>query len=167
MDKLSIGDIPQIVPGWVNSKNVAICETKQEWTDYWKVAIDANNFVTIIGSRIILENAISQPVNLMLGTVLKLVPEAEIPEDLASQATTNYIVYFASRDEDGKAQKTYALLNKNLELHQGYMELTQNNILDVAFSCIGDEYGWSGMNGNMDCSLYTRSIYKCFGLELP
>ena len=153
--------------GWVSGKNVAICETKQEWTDYWKVATDANNFVTVVGSRIILENTNLQPVSLMLGTVLKLVPEAEIPTDLAQQATTNYIVYFASRGKDGKAQKTYAVLDKNLELYQGYMKLTQNNILDVAFSCIGDEYGWGGMNGNMDCSLYTRSIYKCFGLELP
>lgn len=24
-----------------------------------------------------------------------------------------------------------------------------------------------GMNGNMDCSLYTRYIYRCFGFELP
>ena len=52
-------------------------------------------------------------------------------------------------------------------MHKGYLPLTQNNVLDVAFSCIGDEYGWGGMNGNMDCSLYTRNIYKCFGLELP
>ncbi len=153
--------------GWVSGKNVAICETKQEWTDYWKVDTNANNFLTVIGSRIILENANLQPVSLMLGTVLKLVPKEEIPADLASQATTNYIVYFASKDEAGKAIKTYAVLNKSLELNQGYMKLTQNNILDVAFSCIGDEYGWGGMNGNMDCSLYTRSIYKCFGLELP
>lgn len=153
--------------GWVSGKNVAICETKQEWIDYWKVATNANDFVTVVGSRIILEGANLQPVSLMLGTVLKLVPETEVPADLAPQAATNYIVYFASRDKDGKAQKTYAVLNKNLELHQGYLKLTQDNILDVAFSCIGDEYGWGGMNGNMDCSLYTRAIYKCFGIELP
>ena len=153
--------------GWVSGNNVAICETKQEWTDYWKVATNGTNFITVTGSKIILESSGLEDVNLMLGTVLKLVPESEIPSNLVGQATNNYIVYFAGNNAEGKAEKRYAELSKSLEVHKGYLPLTQNNVLDVAFSCIGDEYGWGGMNGNMDCSLYTRNIYKCFGLELP
>ena len=30
-----------------------------------------------------------------------------------------------------------------------------------------DAYGWGGMMDLMDCSLYTRDIYRCFGFELP
>ena len=45
--------------------------------------------------------------------------------------------------------------------------MTKKNILKVAFSCLGDRYGWGGMLHAMDCSMYTRSIYRCFGLELP
>ena len=45
--------------------------------------------------------------------------------------------------------------------------MTQANILDVAFSCLGNRYGWGSMLGAMDCSAYTRAIYQCFGLDLP
>ncbi len=154
--------------GWVNAKNVAICESKEDWTNYWKVDITGNNFVTVTGSRIVLKSDSSEEnVSIMIGTILKLVPENEIPEDLIGNLENNYLVYFAGNDENGIATKKYALLSKDLELNQGFLELTQNNVLDVAFSCVGDEYGWGGMSGNMDCSLYTRSIYRCFGFELP
>ena len=45
--------------------------------------------------------------------------------------------------------------------------MTQANILNVAFSCLGNRYGWGAMLGAMDCSAYTRAIYECFGLVLP
>ena len=45
--------------------------------------------------------------------------------------------------------------------------MTENNILNVAFTCLGNAYGWGGMLGNMDCSMYTRYVYRCFGLEIP
>ena len=45
--------------------------------------------------------------------------------------------------------------------------MTQAEILRVAFNNLGDRYGWGGMQGSMDCSLFTRNIYRCFGLELP
>ena len=153
--------------GWVNAKNVAICETREEWLDYWKVETNANDFVVVTGSRINLKNANLEDVSMMLGTIVKLVPQEEIPGDLASQAANNYIVYFAGVNNEGKAFKKYAVLSKTLELSQGFVKLTQSNVLDVAFSCIGDAYGWAGADGNMDCSLYTRYIYRCFGFELP
>lgn len=153
--------------GWVNAKNIAICDTKEEWTNYWKVNIDENNFVVLTGSRINLQKDDADDVKMMLGTIVKLVPSEQIPENLLEKAQNHYIVYFAGNDKDGKAITRYAVLSKDLELNQGFLELNQKNLLDVAFSCHGDEYGWGGMNGNMDCSLYTRSIYKCFGFELP
>ncbi|MBQ9856899.1 MAG: C40 family peptidase, partial [Clostridia bacterium] len=45
--------------------------------------------------------------------------------------------------------------------------LTTENILKVAFTTLGDAYGWGGMLAEPDCSLYMRNVYKCFGLELP
>lgn len=153
--------------GWVSGKNVAVCQTESEWLDYWKISSSADDFVTVTGSRIVLNNGTSETVNAMMGTYLKLVPEELIPLDLASKKADNYIVYFAGNDENGNAVKQYAVLNKSLELHRGFLPLTEENVLEVAFSCIGDPYGWAGMNGYMDCSLYTRSIYKCFGVELP
>ncbi len=153
--------------GWVSGKNVAVCQTESEWLDYWKISSDSDDFVTVTGSRIVLNDGTSETVNAMLGTYLKFVPEELIPFDLTSKKADNYIVYFAGSDENGNAVKKYAVLSKSLELCRGFLPLTEENVLEVAFSCIGDPYGWAGMNGYMDCSLYTRSIYKCFGVELP
>ena len=116
--------------GWASSDNIAICETKEEWTNYWKVNTAEDNFVTVIGSRIILGNSNSGKVQAMLGSVLKLVPDEEIPEDLVEFKEDNYIVYFAGKDLDGNAEKKIALLSKELELNKGYLPLTQNNILN-------------------------------------
>lgn len=128
--------------GWVSAKNVALCKTKKEWLDYWKVKTNSNDFIVVTGSRINLKRPNSDDVSMMLGTIVKLVPYNEIPADLANQANNNYIVYFAGVDDEGNATKEYALLNKNLEVHQGFLKLTQSNVLDIAFSCIGDAYGW-------------------------
>ena len=153
--------------GWVNAKNIAICNNKTEWLKYWNVDVDSNDFIVVTGSRIVLKSQEYDNINIMLGTILKLVPESEVPEDLTSKVQNNYIAYIPYRDIDGQATQKIAVLNKNLELNKGFLSLTENNILDVAFSCIGDEYGWGGMNGNMDCSMYNRSVYRCFGFELP
>jgi hypothetical protein len=60
-----------------------------------------------------------------------------------------------------------ALISQHYSVSVGFLPMTQGNILDVAFSCLGNRYGWAGMLQSYDCSLYTRTIYRCFGFELP
>lgn len=153
--------------GWINAKNLAICDNKEEWLGYWKVETTNDDFVVVIDNQIDLKKENSEDKNMMLGTILKLVPDEEIPVSLKNKIDENYVVYIPSKDEEGNAKKEIAILDKNLNVNQGFLKLTQTNFLKAAFSCIGDPYGWGGMEGKMDCSLYTRSIYKCFGLELP
>ena len=107
-------------------------------------------------------------IELHLGTVLPLVPENEIPESIDGRGTWyNYVVYVPTRDENGGFVKSMALVSMNREVSIGYLPFTKRNVLHVAFSCLGDRYGWGGMMDLMDCSLYTRDIYRCFGFELP
>ena len=162
--------------GWTNAKNIAICANKEEWLEAWKVQIGNNDFVVVTQDRITLESFLTSPetsdVKLMLGTVLKLVPDSEKPENISGRGTwNNYVVYLPTRDEEGNYVKKYALISEhyavNKGLSVGYLPLTENNILNVAFTCLGNAYGWGGMLGNMDCSMYTRYVYRCFGLEIP
>ena len=158
--------------GWVSGDCLAICENKEEWLDAWKVDTSAKDFLVVTQDKITLEPSMYVPeiseVKLMLGTILKLVPESEMPKTIAERGTwNNYVVYLPTRDENGKYVKQYAPIAQHYNVSIGFLPLTQSNVLDVAFTCLGSRYGWGGMLESMDCSMYTRQIYRCFGLEIP
>ena len=48
----------------------------------------------------------------------------------------------------------------------GTPALTKAALLDVAFSEMGDAYGWGGRAGERDCSRYLRDLFATFGLQL-
>ena len=161
-----------ICPGWVNAKSLAICADKEEWLDAWQVDIESKDFLVVVQDKIVLEPSILEPsiseVKLVIGTTLKLVPKDEIPEEIAERGPwNNYVVYLPTRDENGNYKRQYALISQHYSVSIGFLPLTQENILKVAFSCLGNRYGWGGMLGAMDCTLYTRGVYECFGIELP
>ena len=158
--------------GWVNAKNLAVCADKQEWLDSWKVAVDGDDFIVVTQDKIVTEPSIKVPstseVKLTVGTVLKLVPESEIPENIGERNSIhNYVVYLPTRDADGNYVKQPALISQHYDVSVGFLPMTERNILKVAFSCLGNRYGWSGMLDSMDCSLYNRDVYRCFGLSMP
>lgn len=158
--------------GWVYAEDLVLFDSKKEWIESWNVDINGKDFLVVTQDNIILEPSKSSPetseVQLKLGTILKLVPQDEIPESVNERATwNNYVVYLPTRDESGKYVRSYALIAEHYDVSIGYMPLTQRNLLNVAFTCLGNRYGWGGMLGAMDCSAYSKAIYKCFGLKLP
>ena len=158
--------------GWIPADCAAVCASKQEWLEAWKVDTAAKDFIVITQDRITLEPSMYVPeiseVKLMLGTILKLVPEDDMPQTVAERGTwNNYVVYLPTRDADGKYVRQYALISQHYDISTGFLPLTQGNVLDTAFNCLGSRYGWGGMLDSMDCSMYTRQIYRCFGLEIP
>ena len=157
--------------GWIYGENLALFDSKEEWRAAWEYDINDTDILVVTGNKIALEQSISSAVSdvqLMQGTVLKLVPEEEMPKNIAERGTWyNYVVYMPTRDENGKYVREYGLISKRCDVSVGFLDLTQENLLDVAFACLGDRYGWGAMLGANDCSAYTRAIYKCFGMELP
>ena len=158
--------------GWVYGKHLAIVDNKSDWVNAWKVGIDKKDFIVVTNDKVVLEKSIMVPstseVKLTIGTILKLVPDSEIPQMIGERGTyNNYVVYLPTRNEEGKYERKIALISEHEGVNVGFLPLTQENILDVAFNCLGDRYGWGGMLDAMDCSLYTRLVYRCFGIELP
>ena len=156
--------------GWVETDHFAICDDKDTWLAQWDLTSDQVLVVTT--SHITLEKSNRDPVtsevDLMLGTQLPLIPKDQLPETVAERGTWyNYVVWLPTRGEDGKFVRTPALISAHHDVSVGYPKMTKKNILKVAFSCLGDRYGWGGMLHAMDCSMYMLSIYRCFGLELP
>lgn len=158
--------------GWVLGDDLAICSSKEQWLDAWKVDIKGKDFVVVTDDKFSLEASFYDPaaseIKLGLGSVLKLVAEADKPETIVERNTwNNYVVYLPTRDADGNYVKKMALIAENNKVNVGYLPMTQKNILNIAFTCLGNRYGWGGMLDAMDCSLYIRTIYKCFGAEMP
>jgi len=79
----------------------------------------------------------------------------------------NYKVCVPARSEDGtlNCDITGTIDSSNAVI--GYLPATRRNILQLAFSVWGDEYGWGGRDGLRDCSSYIRDIFLCFGYTLP
>lgn len=160
------------VSGWVNANDLAVCANKNEWLNAWQTSLTGKDFVVINESSITLDKEAYLPymsgVKLSLGTILKLVPEKDTPNTLAERAPWhNYVVYIPTRDENGRYKKEMALISQRHNVSVGFLPLTQSNLLDIMFSCLGDRYGWGGSLDSFDCSLYTRTVYRCFGIEMP
>ena len=158
--------------GWVLSDDLAVCADKTEWLDAWKTELTEDDFIVVTQNQIRLEPSVSKPelseVKLTFATILKLVPVDKYPDNIGERGTwNNYVVYLPVRGDDGSYVKAIALISQHYEVSTGFLNMTQAEILRVAFNSLGDRYGWGGMLDSMDCSLYTRNIYRCFGLEIP
>ncbi|MCR5357416.1 MAG: C40 family peptidase [Lachnospiraceae bacterium] len=158
--------------GWVSANDLAICSDKAEWLDSWKIDVTGDDFIVVTQNQITLEPSVSMPelsqVKLTFATILKTVPEDKIPVSIAERGPWhNYVVYLPVRDADGKYVKRIALISQHYEVSRGFLEMTQAEVLRVAFNNLGDRYGWGGMLDSMDCSMLTRNVYRCFGLNLP
>lgn len=158
--------------GWVNAAHLAVCSDRKTWKDAFSVQPDAKDFIVVTDDSITTEPSLSVPatssVRLAIGTVLKLVPEQEIPRNVGERNRWhNYVVYLPARNENGTYRREVALISQNCDVSVGYLPLTQANLLKTAFNCLGDRYGWAGTLGAMDCSLYTRAVYLCCGVNMP
>ena len=158
--------------GWVPAEHLAICADRQTWRDAFQVKTSAKDFIVVTADQIITEPSRTVPstskVRLTIGTVLKLVEADKIPQNVGERnAWNSYVVYLPTRNADGTYQKQMALLPQHSDVSVGYLPLTQTNLLRIAFKCLGNSYGWAGTMGAMDCSLYNRAVYRCFGLDLP
>ncbi len=81
-----------------------------------------------------------------MGTVLELAEEEGTTALISSRVQWhNHIVYLPVRKSDGSYKKQAALIPAVKKVSVGYLELTKDNIVSVAFGALGDAYGWGGM----------------------
>ena len=177
--------------GWVRAEDLALFGSYERWLDEagnfaeeafrqdyeaWKAAwdfdLDDRDFLVVNQDKLLLEtvrgDADVSGVKLTLSTALRLVPTEEKPSQVGGRGTWhNYVAYLPTRDENGQCVEKMVLIPQHCNVSVGYLPYTQGNLLDVAFACLGNRYGWSGMLDAYDCSLYIRTIYRCFGFEMP
>ena len=158
------------VGGWIKAEHIAICADRDQWLAAWQ--IPEEELLVVTEGRIHLDasnaNSASSQRMLTMGTTLRLVRDEDFDSTITNRAVYhNTAVWLPVRDEEGRYMTTIALIPQHCSVNRGYLPLTTDNILKVAFTMLGDAYGWGGMLAEPDCSLYMRNVYKCFGLELP
>ena len=156
--------------GWVRKEDVAICASREEWLSAWD--IPAEKRLVFWGDKLYTDESRTSPETsrrlITMGTVLERM-EIEDPDALVVNRLPvhNYAVYLPVRNPDGSYGKTPALINAREALSEDYLPLTPANLAKVALASLGDAYGWGATLNSEDCTSLNRSIFRCFGLELP
>ena len=133
--------------GWVETDKIACCtlDELKKWQET-KRAVVTDARLTLAGTN----------VTLRMGTAL---PAKEESEGIL-------MVSIPQKDDKGQLVITNVETTQD-GIHYGYLDMTQENILDQAQKLFGMAYGWGDSNGDMDCSSTMNAIYRCFGIILP
>ena len=155
--------------GWVRASDVAVCKDREEWLGAWDIADD--EVLVVTGNKIYTDTSNTHPEvskrMLSLGTKLRSVDPATVTGLVNNRSPYhNYIVELPVRAKDGSYQKSLALIPETADISEGYLPLTQRNVVKIAMANLGDAYGWGGMMDVEDCSGLVRLIYECFGLDI-
>ena len=136
------------VSGWIAAEDIAVCKDKEEWLSAWNFSEEEAVVVTC--GKVYLESSNNDPqsssVMLTMGTTLQRVSEEEYKRATTGRSLyQNYPVWLPIRNEDGSYGRIIALISENRNVSEGYLPLSAENILNVAFSKLGDIYGWGSM----------------------
>ena len=153
---------------WVKKDAVAVCKDKADW----QTRQNPGKWLVVTGRELRLGNDPynSKTSNLVLpmGTKMELVPADKAPESTHQRTTYgDYVVKVPTRDSEGNLKDEYVLIPISDDVNVGFLPLTSENIVRLAFKRLGDRYGWAGDLQANDCTGITREIYRCFGILMP
>ncbi|MDD5495654.1 MAG: SH3 domain-containing protein [Candidatus Omnitrophica bacterium] len=141
--------------GWVKSGNVAFCD-KAVLADY----VNRRPIAVMTASKadIYLDPSLRDHYGYVhMGFVLPLAEEG------ASDAVKVMVPF---RADDGRFTARACYMKKD-EVNIGYLPYTPRTILEQAFKMLNAPYGWGGMRGEQDCSMFIQEIFGTVGLKLP
>jgi cell wall-associated NlpC family hydrolase len=133
---------------------------------------DAKSFVVVTGSKVTTNYVPDQPriseVQLDMGTRLPLVPQTKMLTQVHGQNPyASYVVLLPVREDTGRLTFSQALIARNQDMHEGYLPMTNQNIIAQGFKFLGERYGWGHDYNARDCTGFIGEIYKTFGLIMP
>lgn len=156
--------------GWVRTEDIALCADREEWLSAWDIPPEKR--LVFWGDRMYTDCSKTSPQTafrmITMGTVLERMdagdPDAPVINRLPLH---NWAVYLPVRNADGSYGKTPALINARERVSEDYLPLTAKNLAAVALASLGNAYGWGAGLFNEDCTSLNRSVFLCFGLDLP
>jgi SH3 domain containing protein/NlpC/P60 family protein len=148
------------VSGWVRSQDIAIAKSKEEILRYLNFNMQEKTLLTVTGPRVGLyadSRLQTYAGRLRLGT---RIPTTKKSGDV-------FEVLVPSRNFSGALTFKRGYISRRASVTPGFPLYTQENIIKIAFSMLGEPYGWGGMFGFWDCSAYTRDVFSVYGFVLP
>ncbi|MBQ7515177.1 MAG: SH3 domain-containing protein [Schwartzia sp.] len=139
--------------GWVERDAIAFT-TRDKWMEY----AAPEHFLVITGDRkdIRVDDALSLPFS--MGARLPL----RKPEP---QADGTWLVS-VPREVNQSFHEAAVRIPADDTVHKGWLPYSENNLIRQAFRFLGDLYGWGGLEGGVDCSLFTADVYRSVGIDL-
>lgn len=77
------------------------------------------------------------------------------------------VIELPTRADDGSLRLSPALLPRQGDTMDGYLPLTEANILRQAFKFLGERYGWGHDYDARDCSGFVSDVYRSMGVQMP
>ena len=159
--------------GWVRKDCIADCSGRD--CDIWENICSGQqeagrqqDFYVITASRWRTEcnpkDGFVSQIPLYMGTVLKKYNGktfAGIPYN------GNVTVIFPIKNQNGQYEERTTQLTQAAGAVCGSLPCTAENIVKLAFSMLGEIYGWGGSLDSRDCSMMVHDIFACFGICLP
>lgn len=109
------------------------------------------------------DKCVSQ-IPLYMGTMLKKCNQKEFA---GIPYNGNDTAFFPVKNQNGQYEERVVELTQAAGAVYGFLPCTAENILKLAFSMLGEIYGWGGSLDSRDCSMMIHDIFACFGICLP
>lgn len=101
---------------------------------------------------------------LYMGTILK---KCNGKEFAGIPYNGDIAALFPVKNQNGQYEERAIQLTQAVGAVCGFLPCTAENILKLAFSMLGEVYGWGGSLDSRDCSMMVHDIFACFGICLP
>lgn len=138
--------------GWVKTSELAFTD-KATWMKY----AATKSYLTVLASRKTIPSG--KAFYQMGGRVL-------LRAD-AIQKDGTWAITMPTVDTNGTiVEQAYNLPNDNAVV-KGALACSENNLIRQAFRFLGEDYGWGGLDKNVDCSSFVQDVYRSVGIELP
>lgn len=161
-DKLWAYAQTAFIRGWVRITDLAISKERSEAVDYEEAKerlVITGNFVQVFGDPSLQQTAFLA----QMGTSFPLL-SLSLNSGFASQY---YIIKIPFREIDGQLTFRKGYIQKDKDVHQGFLPYHQENIARQAFKMLHQPYGWGEMFGARDCSRFIMDLFSTFGIFMP
>ncbi|WP_156811998.1 C40 family peptidase [Robiginitomaculum antarcticum] len=133
---------------------------------------DTDNFLIITGDKVLTvfnpELPAVSELQLDMGVKVPLSRPDSLKANLYGQNPyLSHMVLLPIRKTDGTLEFKHALIQRNQDVHVGYLPYTEANIIRQAFKFLGERYGWGHRFNGRDCTGFVSEIYQTFGIKLP
>lgn len=152
---------------WVKLSDIAI-GTREQVLEYGQ----SDNFLMITGDKV---QTVFNPdvpevseLQLDMGVKVPLSRPDNLKTNLYGQNPyAGHMVLLPVRTAGGGLEFKHALIQRNRDVHVGYLPYTDANIIRQSFKFLGERYGWGHRYNGRDCTGFVSEIYKTFGILLP